>query len=233
MNAKSSRQFQARKLYMLATAACLVSLVWTFALFFQEETRHRRALLKELVGMEEALEVEVQPLRNATNRLGAVKHRVDQYAGWLEARNYWGSLLGELRNVLLQVEEDGEKAFSTSTGIWIAEFDPIIPGKGTSKPPAKPPPHRTGPPAWSARNLELNAQPDPSIRQIRLRCKIVDLSRLGWKANSDFAYMFDRAISNSSWFLPNGTKLGNLQPAGDGHTFRFEAILTLNRPIRF
>ena len=71
------------------------------------------------------------------------------------------------------------------------------------------------------------------ITSVVLRCRLVDMKSIGADANSKFAFMFESMLTNSPYFLPEGTKLsGNLDPAGDNLTYTFQVNLVLKRPLK-
>jgi hypothetical protein len=84
-------------------------------------------------------------------------------------------------------------------------------------------------------NLSTNGPPIIAghITAVTLRCKLVDLKNVGADANTKFAYMFEKALTNSVYIVPESTRLnGDLDPAGDNQTYVFQVNLTLKRPMK-
>jgi type IV pilus assembly protein PilM len=265
------QQFNARKPYLAVAAACLVLIVWFFALFYHRMAIGRRAALERIEPTVNELQDLHKRLQDATNRMLGSVYAANLYGGWLDARTYWANLFGELRHVLLTVEDEGRQAFGVKTGMWIEWFEPVVPGEenrfvskptgttpGGGRTPGSVRPGGGGvrpggggvrpggggvrpgtgrglvvlqPKANTTNTVSTNAV-EGFISQINVRCRMVDLNGIRATANSDFAYMFDKAISRSAYFVTNESKLGDLQPAGDGMTYTFNATLTLKRPIR-
>ena len=247
---KKRQQFGAKKPYLLATAACLILIVYAFGLFYSnlaDAKREALGKLKEKVG---PMSNRARDLKEDIGRVQLVKVSADQFDGWLGDRTYWANVLMELRHILLQMEADGKETFGVDTAMWVESFEPVIPVMpvtGPTKPVKKPlggPRSRPGPagdpaPAVPAVtppvDLALtNAPPTNAITSVIMKCRLLDLKSVGADSNSKFAYMFEGALTNSPYFLPDGTKLsGNLDPAKDGLTYTFQVNLTLKRPLKF
>ena len=250
------QQFGAKKPFLLATAACLILIIFAFGWFYRtlaEAKRKALDALTELVGPRLNQEHDLTLVRGM---LSEAQLAVEQFDGWMGDRTYWARMLVELRRILLQVEGEGKQAFGTDTGMWIEIFEPGLPAS-LGKPAIQHRPDRRRsdrmPAAVAVAQPTPVAPVDPSqvdslsvtntgtnvvegfITYVTLRCKLVDLKNRGGPddANTRFAFMFEKALTNSSFFVPETTRLiGDLAPSGDNLTFIFQVHLALKRPVK-
>ena len=251
---KKRQQFGAKKPYLMATAASLILIVYAFGWFYSNLAEAKQKALDNLTALIEKMSRPAEALKAHGVKIGAARVSAEQYHMWLGDRTYWANVLMELRRLLIQVENEGKKEFETDTGMWIDSFEPVIPllsvgtpGKGPKPPgrrqprtapagpvPLVPPPNPAlnPPPLDPPLSLETNALTG-CITSVVLRCRLVDMKSVGADANSKFAFMFEGMLTNSPYFLQEGTKLsGNLDPAGDNLTYSFQVNLVLKRPLK-
>ena len=248
---KKRQQFGAKKPYLLATAACLILIVYAFGLFYSNLADAKREALGKLTDKVGPMSNRARDIKEEIGRVQLAQVSADHFDAWLGDRTYWANVLMELRHILLQMETEGKETFNVDTAMWVESFEPVVPlmpvtGPKTIKKPlggrrVTPGPAGEPVPVLPASgavtppvDLALtNAPPTNAITTVIMKCRLLDLKSVGADSNSKFAYMFEGALTNSPYFLPEGTKLsGNLDPAKDGLTYTFQVNLTLKRPLK-
>ena len=245
------QQFSAKKPYLAAAAACLVLIAWSFGFFYDRLAANKRQALGSLTEEVEPRLAREQELNSAKEQLALARASADQFNLWLGDRSYWANLLIELRRIMIAVEDQGKREFGTDAGMWVEFLEPVMPpetpapttrsgGRGPrlGRPPAgggpRPTPGPAPPPVPQAPAItgNTNALVPGYITQINLRCRVVDLSRVSADANTKFAYMLEKDISSSSFFLADSARFGQLEKSQDGLTSMFQVNLTLKRPLK-
>ncbi|MBI5387373.1 MAG: type IV pilus assembly protein PilM [Verrucomicrobia bacterium] len=255
------QQFTAKKPYLYATAACLILILFFFGWFFSKTASAKQKSLDELNALVTPMTQRDQDLKLALGRLKEAQASADQLNAWLGDRAYWANTLMELRRLLMAVEAEGKQEFATNTGMWIESFEPVIPVGGPSAAPrsarALRGPRSMAPPAGRIEPITPavpvgGAVPDPlnlfggtnvtatasnaptdAISTVNLKCRLVSLKKPGADdANTKFAYMFEKAVTNSAFFTPESKLSGTIDPGGDGLTETFQLRLVLKRPLQ-
>jgi hypothetical protein len=180
-----------------------------------------------------------------------------QLAAWLEARSQWGTMLMNLRDVMIRVEKNGKAQFSTDTGIWIekvttdcsgalpqAASGPNTTGQPTTSPVRTRTPGGGGPrgptgggPRGPNRSPQGANAPGREVgcNFVNVVCRGVDLSHIAPNANIKFAYKLDEELKNSSIFATNSGVIGNLvadDKTFKAKTFTVDVVLVPKKPLK-
>jgi type IV pilus assembly protein PilM len=116
------QSFNQKKPYFIATVFSLVAVVAAMGFLFERLAGVKTEVLKpveEDVTREEQKEVR---FKKAYGDLKTARTEVDQIVGWMRDRYYWAEVLGELRQVLIRVEQTTKSKLRTDTGVWIEQL---------------------------------------------------------------------------------------------------------------
>ena len=247
------QQFSAKKPYLIATMACLVAILFAFGYFYDRIAKTKLESLEKLKPKLTTLQSFDSRIKNEVKKLQTAQGEALQLGEWLDDRGYWGSVLRDLREVMLKTERAGKEQFKVDTGIWIEKFVPDCvapppPGGFSAQPAAGPPGMQRGPrggfrrggggagggASGGSRGIE------PEIcTTINLVCRGVDLtSRVAAdpaKANVSFVFMLNSALQSSPAFSTNSGITGTLS-LDEGmykyKTFTVQAVVTPRRPFK-
>ncbi|MDB6017742.1 MAG: Type pilus assembly protein PilM [Pedosphaera sp.] len=239
-------QFNQKKPYLIATIFSLVAVIFASGLLFDKLATVNQDELDKL-------KADIQPLQNratAFNKAhGDLKNSqkdAQQIASWIEDRYYWGDVMTELHNVLLQVESETGNSLHTSTGVWIERFisDPTADSQATLNPNGgmmDPMMNMNrGQPTGDPATVQLgpDGQPLPvkpatnDVGVVTLQCRAVNLTGTA-SANTDIAYALERALKEDAMFSKDETHLaGNINVDETTGTFTFGMTLKLKKPIK-
>jgi type IV pilus assembly protein PilM len=231
------QQFSAKKPYLIATMACLVAILFAFGYFHDRIAKIKRESLEKLQPQLQTLQGTDAKIKTEVKKLQVAQGEALQLAEWLDDRTYWGSLLNDLRAVMIKTEHAGKEQFKVDTGIWVERFVPDCAGSAPAggaapmdaNPGGFPPGGRRG---GGGGFGGMGGQSGPGGRRgggqgpgfggprgggpdtcntITLLCRGVDLTtRVATdpaKANTAFAFMLDRELKASPMFL-GGTNSG-------------------------
>ena len=116
------QSFNQKKPYFIATVFSLVAVIAAMGLLFQKLAGVKTEVLKTVendVGPEQRKEVQ---FKKAYGDLKKTKADVEQVVGWMHNRYYWAEVLGELRQVLIRVEQTTYSRLRTDAGVWIEQL---------------------------------------------------------------------------------------------------------------
>src|SRR5688500_13660705 len=193
------QQLNQKKPYFAAAVFCLILVVFAFGWFYQRVAAEKARALQELQAKVDPLKRDDQALGRAMRDLDAAQADVEQYGAWMEERFYWATLLSQLREALIAVEDKTEKELNAKTGVWIEKLTPmssvtnaglvaVTPPTGE---PASPPP----PGGRASRRKGAPRQPAVTnaftVDAVQLTCRAVNMSKLKPTANASIAYAID------------------------------------------
>ena len=121
------QQFAQKKPYIVATVFSLVLVVGAFGLFYNKLTEVKKDALDKLKAQNEPVKAAEVKLEAVSKDLKDSQQKADQYAMWHEDRIYWGTMLMELRRVMMECERKTRLALRTDTGVWVENFKPVMP----------------------------------------------------------------------------------------------------------
>jgi hypothetical protein len=245
------QQFSAKKPYLIATMACLVAILFAFGYFYDRIAKTKAESLEKLKPKLTTLQSLDSRIKNEVKKLQTAQGEAIQLGEWLDDRGYWGSVLRDLREVMLKTERAGKEQFKVDTGIWIERFVPDCvappgPGGAPAQPAAGPPGmqrggrgnfRRGGAGGGPGSGPRVN---DPEVcTTINMVCRGVDLtSRVATdpaKANVSFVFMLNSALQASPAFSTNSGITGTLS-LDEGlykyKTFTVQAVVTPRRPFK-
>src|SRR5438876_7392918 len=119
--------FNQKKPYFIATVFSLVAVVAAMAFLFDKLAAVKSAELKKTHDEVVPQQVKAEQFKRAFGELKKTQQDVDQVVEWIHDRYYWADVLGELRRVLMRVEEGTKGKMRTDAGIWIEQFTTTAP----------------------------------------------------------------------------------------------------------
>lgn len=231
------QQLNQRKPYFAAAVFCLILVVFAFGWFYQRVAAEKATALQELQAKVDPLKRDEQALNREMKNLTAAEADVEQYGEWMEERFYWATLLSQLREALIAVEEKTEKEFNAKTGVWIEKLTPMSAVTNTAVAAAAPPSGgASANPAATTRKAgrRKGAARAPAITNaftvdaIQLTCRAVNMSKVKPTANASIAYAIDSELkARTNLFDPAGVTLGNISE--DQLTIGVDFMVKLNR----
>ena len=211
--------------------------MFAFGWFYQRVAAEKTKALQELQAKVDPLKRDEQALTRVMRDLTTAEGDVDQYGAWMEQRFYWATLLSQLREALMAVEDKTEKEFNAKTGVWIEKLTPMssttnssLSGVAASTPsgaPAAPSPRAAGKRGRKASVVALSTNA-PAADVLLLTCRAVNMSKIKPTANASIAYAIDSELkARTNLFATNGVTLGNISE--DPLTVTVDFTVKLNR----
>ena len=152
--------FNQKKPYLIATVFSLVVVVFAAGVLFDKLNEVNKQELQVLEQQINPLTARKTQFQKALADLEKSKKDATQITTWMDDRYYWGEVLGELHNIMIQVESETSNKLHTATGVWIETFTTdgetpaVDPNAAFNNPFAAPVPGSGGPPrdaAWMRR----------------------------------------------------------------------------------
>jgi len=238
-SALKGQSFNAKKPYLIATMAGFVAILLAFGYFNDRIAGIKHKSLERLQPQLQKLQNENAKLEAEVRQLNVRQGEALQFAAWLEDRGYWGNLLNEIRNVLINTERAGKAEFKAETGIWIEKFIPdcAVAGAGTGGAPVAPPPETAAPPRRGPRRGGGPAGGGGSTggnipcTTITVLLRAVDLTPVAATANSRLGFILQSNLQSSSLLDPtNSYFIGKTDPKD--YTFHLQAQIAPKRPLK-
>ena len=223
--------FNQKKPYFLATLFSLVLVAFAVGFLFQELAETKEKEIANLQPQLEEKQQKNQELQQAMAQLAANQNNVNQITAWMEDRYYWGDVLSQLRQALINAENDIKENLSkqkpnVEAGVWIEQMttlgNPAAPGGPDNAVPSPEPLPAPGVPGTPG-----------SINTITLTCRAVNLSNVDPSANSEIAFAVWDEIKKCPIFDPKATQLsGQISPVEANDTFTFGLTVVLQNPLQ-
>jgi type IV pilus assembly protein PilM len=229
------QQLNQKKPYFAAAVCCLILVIFAFGWFYQRVAAEKSAALQELQAKVDPLKLDDQALSRVMRELTAAEADVDQYGAWMEERFFWATLLSQLREVLLAVEDKTEKELNAKTGVWIEKLTPVASGTNSallamSNPQGDTQPSRPSNPraAARARARTVLSTNTPPVDALLLTCRAVNMNKIGPTANASIAYAIESELkARTNFFDAAGVTFGAI--AEDPLTVTVDFTVKLNR----
>ena len=231
------QQLNQKKPYFAAAICSLILIVFAFGWFYQRVAAEKTKALQELQAKVDPLKRDEQALTRVMRDLTTAESDVDQYGAWMEQRFYWATLLSQLREALIAVEDKTEKEFNAKTGVWIEKLTPMssttnsslssgLAANTQSGAPAAPSPRAAGKRGRKASAVSFTNAPAADV--LLLTCRAVNMSKIKPTANASIAYAIDSELkARTNLFATNGVTLGNISE--DPLTVTVDFTVKLNR----
>jgi type IV pilus assembly protein PilM len=243
------QSFNQKKPYLVASVFCLILILFAGGWFYNRVADEKNTVLEKLNGTLTPLQVGDQQLKSATRELAEAQYEADQFAVLLADRQYWPSVLNEMRGALMRVEAKTKTEFGTDTGVWIERFVPVVPpgslvgtdigAMDVNPPPALVPGPTNALPARATRPAAMGTMVGTrgttnEITTIIMQCRALNLKKVKPDANSKVAFAFvDELKSLPAFFEANGTQAENLPDVEETTlTFTFDVTVKLKRPLK-
>jgi len=128
------QRFNQKKPYFIATVFSLVAVVAAMAFLFDKLAVVKTDVLATVIKDVEPEKAKEAQFKTAHSSLKKTKDEVAQVVTWMGDRFYWVDVLGELRRLLIQVEQTTKGKLRTDAGVWIEQLLTAAPraeGDGT------------------------------------------------------------------------------------------------------
>ena len=128
------QRFNQKKPYFIATVFSLVAVVAALAFLFDKLAVVKTDVLATVIKDVEPEKAKEVQFKTAHSSLKKTKDEVAQVVTWMGDRFYWVDVLGELRRLLIQVEQTTKGKLRTDAGVWIEQLLTAAPraeGDGT------------------------------------------------------------------------------------------------------
>ena len=119
------QQLNQKKPYFAAAVCSLILIVFAFGWFYQRVAAEKPRPCRNCKAKVDPLKRDEQALTRVMRDLTTAEADVDQYGAWMEQRFYWATLLSQLREALMAVEDKTEKELNAKTGVWIEKLTPM------------------------------------------------------------------------------------------------------------
>ncbi|HON07163.1 MAG TPA: type IV pilus assembly protein PilM [Verrucomicrobiota bacterium] len=219
------QEFSQKKPYIIATLYSIVLGLFSFLFVESRVLEVKRAELDYLDSRYTPLNQNKDRLERELKKLEEIKQGALIAKSIAESRNFWQTLLPELRNALIETENEGKNFFKVDTGLWIEKMTTEMPQMSTGDlsiaPPSLPP---TSPRQLSIANM-------PAITNIILTVRGVDMTKYDPSGNPKMAYSFlSKLHLRTNLFDTNGTVFkGTIVP--DTNSFMTEVNVRLKKPL--
>jgi type IV pilus assembly protein PilM len=248
---RQREQFSSKKPYFIAAVFSLVLVVAAIGYAFQRIADIKKEELGKLKMNVEPLMQKDGQVTEAKSALDRLKRDSDKTAELIQSRFYWNNLIAELRRVLIQAEAKTKEKLAKQSpnievGVWIENFNPLIPASMGEVSAPRPVAMVANPDAPEGSIPGVSPTPGPQprpavaagseneINMITIVCRGVNLSKVVPSANIDLAYALQAEAKSSSFFVPEGTELvGETREDTATPTFVFNMNLKLKRPFKF
>ncbi len=116
------QSFNQKKPYLMAAVFSLVLVVAAVGLLYDKLAKIKKDNLDTVAQQVAQEERKKQPFDRALADLKRARTEADQFVTWMDDRYYWATVMTELRNILLKVENGMNADLRTDTGVWIDQF---------------------------------------------------------------------------------------------------------------
>ncbi len=118
------QSFNQKKPYLMATVFSLVLVVAAVGLLYDKLAKIKKDNLETVHQQVASEERKKQPFDRALGELKKAKTEAEQVVTWMDERYYWATVMTELRNILMKVENgmNADLRTDAGTGVWIDQF---------------------------------------------------------------------------------------------------------------
>jgi type IV pilus assembly protein PilM len=247
------QELKEKQPYLLASACCLVLILYAFGWFYGKVADDKAVALEQLKAKVDPLKRNEQPLQGELSALTKAQTELQSFSALIQDRMYWGRLLNGLRDLLLSVEGQQEEALKTKVGVWVEKFTPmsiagpVFPGAKVDMP--WPPGTNTAPAAASSSGTKRKrpGQNQPAaattattqageneISYVVIDYRGVNIATPPSANTAVAAAVAAEMAKATNYFDAAGTVLaGTLVPDGNGLTFKFTVLAKLKTPIKY
>ena len=245
------QSFNQRKPYFMATIFSLVAVVAAMGLLFDKLAVVKNVELDKIRAEVEPQDARGKQFQKAYNDLKKTQQEVNQVVAWMNDRYYWADVLGELRRVLIHVEDTTRAKLRTDTGVWIEQLSAAPPkseppavapagepgrGDGADVGRAQPPQASPAEPGGAGEGAPVPRQAKASpaeIASIQATFRAISQTSVSPDANKETAFALLNELKNSPMFDAEETKFaGDIGSDELPGTFTFVVNIKLKRPLK-
>jgi type IV pilus assembly protein PilM len=121
-----SREILREKIpFFFATVASVMMVIFAYGYFFSKVTEIKRESLADMKKIYEPLKARADALDVQLKQIKAAQDEIDVVTGYLRNRFFWPEALVEMRQLLVNAEENIQAATGRSVGVWIESFGSV------------------------------------------------------------------------------------------------------------
>jgi len=254
---RKKQELAQKKPYFIATAASLVLGLFVIGWFYDQKVVGTKLAQVESVDRKiMTLKPEADKLKSELDKANELKAKADQVSLWAKERVLWPQMLTDIRNSLIEVEQEIQQKYRLPVGVWIERFNPELPEPmlpDTIQSPVAarrnvyidPALAKRYGPAFVRSMLGMSAEQSSSeeskpkstneITVIKITCAAVNLKKFSPTINLDIAYLLENKLKSlTNYFNPVETRLDSDFTQADESDPRqmFNLTLTLKEPIK-
>lgn len=242
------QEFAQKKPYFIASIFALVLVIFALGWAQSRIANARRARLVEIKAQVEPLTRNDSDLTRAKGETERLKKQVVELTDLAASRSYWGPVLMDLRQVLINAENKTKESLKTGgvdleMGVWVENFSPMMPAGspfavssqvayGTADQAAQLAAATPRRGRVTAAAETTAASSNFEVNTVNLMCRAVSHDKYP-NANAALAYAVKEEFKNSAQFV-EPIVLGDIKKdSNDTNTFSFPITVHLKQPIKF
>ena len=254
------QSFNQKKPYLIATVFSLVAVIAAIGLLFDRLAGAKQEALDKMMKEVEPQEAKQQRFEKELSAMKKAQKDSEQIQTWMADRYYWADVLGELRVILLRVENDMKSKLRSDSGIWIDQFVTVAPSDLQTADAGSP----TSPVGFGGSNPEAERllreryglaparlAPDAAagtpgtppkkkggtneIDTLKVTFRAISLKNIDASANKDIVYSVLNEIRNSPLFDSDAAATHDDGPLSEDEapgTFTFPVVIGLKHPLK-
>jgi type IV pilus assembly protein PilM len=250
-SALKGQELNKKKPYFVAAALCLLLVLFAIGWFYNKVAEKKASALETVQQRLEPLQRQQSALNRVMADLNNAESQADQYVYWMEDRFFWASLLTDLRNALMTVENRQKDTLKADTGVWVEKLSPVLCNVNQSANPpvgpwiqdtgggstssgdgsAPPPPPRRGR-GKPGRDDSGSGQAHGEICKVILHCRAIHASAAP-DANTRIAFDLEKELNTMTNHFGTNVVPGAAAADAAGLTYSCEFTATLKRALRF
>jgi type IV pilus assembly protein PilM len=250
--------FNQKKPYFMATIFSLVLVTGAGGFLFDRIAGVKTSQLDEIQQKLKPAEAKAEKFKQEYAKLKKTRQQVEQMVEWVDDRYYWADVYGELRKVLIRVEDATKNDLRADSGVWVEKFTsgeqvPEDQNAAASGMPTMGGPRNIGmdralmerygikPPAAAAADAGApgGAPPKPKaggtneVALVTVTFRAVSLTSVQPEANKKIAFAVLMELQNSPLFDKDQTLFaGTISADEPPGTFTFPVTLAIKKPLK-
>jgi len=244
--------FNQKKPYFIATVLSLALGIVAIGFLFDKLAGVKGEQLDKIKPEVDQLQARSDQFKRVYQDLNKTQKDVEKVVAYMDDRFYWADVCGDLKQIVIRVEEITRAKLRTETGVWIErlisapEGDPSMAGMPASGEGAPPPPPR--PEMAEGRRYPAGVEPGMTppapvpgatprsadeVDTMDITFRAISWSSISPEANKQTAFQVQDELRNSGYFDPTNTVLvGEISPDAPPGTFTFQVKAKLKRPLK-
>lgn len=121
------QQFNQKKPWLVAAVLSVIAIVFVLGLFNGKMAAMAREAVEDVNRRTGPIASVDSQISSENRKLTKSKTELEEIGKILGQRFFWGDLVSEIRDILMQTEQEGKAALGVETGVWIESFQPDLP----------------------------------------------------------------------------------------------------------